>query len=122
MLLHDCMPRLMQFCASTNFQKWLAIRNVNKSPTIPLYSNIKRPEYFFNEKETIKIVKITKHSHDYKTYASSYNVEILIFFNPGQDLKNTESVTENKLRDLLSEMRKSKVVTTLIRELEKNRK
>ena len=122
MLLHDCMPRLRQFCASTSFQKWLAIRNVNKSPTTPLYSNITRPEYFFNEKETKKIVKITKQSHAYKTYASSYNVEILIFFNPGQELKNTDSVTKTKLRDLLPEMRKSKVVTTLIRELEKNRK
>ena len=55
-----------------------------------------------------------KLSHAYKFYASSYNVEILNYFNPELQLKNTESGIKNKLKDLLSELRGFKFVTTLV--------
>ena len=41
-----------------------------------------------------KNVKITKRAHAFKGYASSYNVEILNFFNPALQLKDTESTTK----------------------------
>ena len=56
---------------------------------------------FLDEKD----VKITKRSHAYKGYASTYNVEILIFFNPEFQFKDTESAIKDKLTDLLSELR-----------------
>ena len=36
-------------------------------------------------------------SHIYKVYASTYNVEILNYFNPGLQLKNTEYAIRNRL-------------------------
>ena len=53
---------------------------------------IQKKEHFLNEKH----VKITKQKHAFKGYASSYNVEILNFFNPEQQLKDTESVVKSK--------------------------
>ena len=56
---------------------------------------------FLDEKD----VKITKRSHAYKGYASTYNVEILIFFNPEFQFKDIESAIKDKLTDLLPELR-----------------
>ena len=42
-------------------------------------------------------VKITKREHAFKGYACSYNVEILSFFNPEIQLKDTESAIKSKL-------------------------
>ena len=49
-----------------------------------------------------------------KGYASSYNVEILRSFNPELQLKDTEHVIKNKLKQLLPELRKFKFVVTLV--------
>ena len=54
-----------------------------------------------------KNVKITKRSHAFKRYASSY-VEILNSFNPELQLK------DNKLIDLLNELKGFKFMTTLV--------
>ena len=59
-----------------------------------------------------KSVKITKQVHALKGYVSSYNVEISKSINPEQQLKDTESATERKLKQLLSELRGFKLVTT----------
>ena len=45
-----------------------------------------------------KTVKITKQVHALKGYVSSYNVEISKSINPEQQLKDTESATERKLK------------------------
>ena len=37
-------------------------------------------------------------SYVYKVYASTYNVEILNYFNPGLQLKNTEYAIRNRLK------------------------
>ena len=60
-----------------------------------------------------KNAKITKKSHAYKDYAITYNITILYNFNPGLQLKDTESAIKNKLLDLLPELRGFKFVTTL---------
>ena len=44
-----------------------------------------------------EIVKITKWEHDFKWYASSYNVEILNSYNPELQFKDTEFTIKNKL-------------------------
>ena len=56
-------------------------------------------------------MKITKRSHYFEGYASSYNVEILILFNP--ELKDTISLIKNKLIDLLPELKGFKFMATL---------
>ena len=55
--------------------------------------------------ETIKSIKITKRSHACKDHAGIYNGEIFNSFNPDLQLKDTESTTENKLIDLLYDLR-----------------
>ena len=66
-----------------------------------------------------KNAKITKRLHIYIGYESFYNIEILNFFNPELQLKDTESAIKNKLIDLLSELRGFKFLTTLVLELKK---
>lgn len=51
--------------------------------------------------ETIKSIKITKS----KGHAGIYNGDIFNSFNPDLQLKDTESTTENKLIDLLYDLR-----------------
>ena len=43
-----------------------------------------------------------------------YNVEILNLFNPELQLINTKPVIKNKLKELLSELKKFKVQTVLV--------
>ena len=52
-----------------------------------------------------KNAKITKWSNAYKSYASSYNVNLLNSFNPELQFKDNESAIRNKLIDLLSQFR-----------------
>ena len=59
-----------------------------------------------------KNVKITKQSHAFKGYESSYNVEILNYFNTELQLKDTESAIKYKLIDLLNELNGFKLMTT----------
>ena len=66
-----------------------------------------------------KNVKVTKRSHAYRGYASTYNVKILNYFNPKLQLKDTEPAIRNKLIDLFSELRGFKFVTTLVLEFKK---
>ena len=61
-----------------------------------------------------KNVKLTKRVHDFKGFASSYNVEILNSFNPKLQLKDTASANKNKLDKLLTELRGFKFTTTLV--------
>ena len=75
---------------------------------LTLFMFIQKSENFLNE----KTVKITKQAHALKGYLSSYNVEILKSINPEQQLKDTESATERKLKELLSELRGFKLVIT----------
>ena len=42
-------------------------------------------------------MKITKRAHTFKSYASSYNAEILDSFNTELQLKDTESAVKSKL-------------------------
>ena len=65
-----------------------------------------------------KYAKITKESHAYKGYPSSYNTDIFNYFIPELQLKDTESTIRNKLKDLLSEMRDFIFVTTLVKKVE----
>ena len=67
----------------------------------------------------MKSAKITKLSHVYKHYASTYNVEILNSFNPELQFKDIESAIKNKLTFLFSELRDFKLVTTFTLELKK---
>ena len=48
----------------------------------------KRVKIFLNE----KTVNIAKTEHAFKGFASTYNVEILNFFDPELQLKDTESI------------------------------
>ena len=63
-----------------------------------------------------KNITITKQSHVFKAYASSYNAEILNCFNPELQLKDTESAIKNKPIDLFSELKGFKFVTALVLE------
>ena len=48
-----------------------------------------------------KNIKI-KQKHSFKGYGSTYNVEILNYFNPDLQLKDTESTIKSKLIELLT--------------------
>ena len=60
-----------------------------------------------------KNVHITKREHVFKGYKSTYNVEILNFFNPELQLKDTESAIKSKLIELLTQLKCFKFVTTI---------
>ena len=62
---------------------------------------------------------MTKQSHAFKGYISSYNVKILNSSNPELQPKDTESEIQNKLTDLLSELKGFKFVITLVLEFKK---
>ena len=71
---------------------------------------IQESENFLNEKD----VKIAKREHDFKSYASTYNVEILNLFNPKLQLKDTESAIKGPLTELLAQLNGFKFVTILV--------
>ena len=62
-----------------------------------------------------KNIKIAKREHAFKGYASTYNVEILNYFNPELQLKDYESAIKSRLIELLTQLRGFKFVTTLQR-------
>ena len=66
-----------------------------------------------------KKIKITKRSHVFKGYTSTYSVEIFNSFNLELQLKDTESSIKKKLIDLFSGLKGFKFVTTLVLEFEK---
>ena len=57
---------------------------------------------------------MTKLAYAFKGYASSYNVEILKFFNHELQLKDTESAIKSKLTELLTWLKNFKFLTTLV--------
>ena len=61
-----------------------------------------------------KNVKITKRAYAFKGCASTYNVEILNFFNPELQLKDTESAIKSNLIELLSELKGFRFMATLV--------
>ena len=61
-------------------------------------------------------MKTTKRTH---CFASSYNVEILNSFNLDLQRKDTECAIKNKLKTLLTELRRSKFMTILVLVLKK---
>ena len=71
---------------------------------------IKKIKHFLNERN----IKVTKREHAFKSFVSTYDVEILNSFNPELQLKDTESAIKNKLKKLLSDLRGFKVVPTLV--------
>ena len=60
-----------------------------KNPTTLLYSDTTKREMFFDEKKTVKNIKITKRSQAFKGYAGSYDFEVLNSFNPELQLKES---------------------------------
>ena len=58
---------------------------------------IQKSNNFLNEKD----VKVTKRANAFKGYASSYNVEILNYFNPELQLKDTNYVIKNKFKKII---------------------
>ena len=89
---------------------------IGKIPTTPLYSNTTKSEPFFDKKMTLKI---TKQSHAFKGYASSYNVKTLNSFNSELQLKDTKPTIKKKLNALLSELKGFKLVITLVLQVKK---
>ena len=55
----------------------------------------------------------------FKGYASSYNVEILNYFNPQLYHKDTESTIKSKLIELLTQLKSFKFMTALVLVLNK---
>ena len=47
-------------------------------------------------------------------YLHRYNIEILYLFHPESQLINTKYMIKNKLKELFSELKKSKVQTILL--------
>ena len=66
-----------------------------------------------------KNIKITKCKHIFKGYSSTDNVEILNYFNPELQLKDTESAIKNKLKKLLTEL---KVLVLVLKKIESDDK
>ena len=64
--------------------------------------------------ERKKYKKKTKGEHAFKSYASTYNVETLNYFNPEIQFKDIESVIKSKIRQLLPQLKSFKFVTTLV--------
>ena len=58
------------------------------------YINWNQKKKFFNKEN----LKITKQVHAFNCYASSNNLEVLNFFNPELQLKDTEYAIKNKLK------------------------
>ena len=61
-----------------------------------------------------KKYKNNKISTCFKGYGSTYNVQILNFFNAELQLKDTESAIKSKLIELLTQLRVFKFVSTLV--------
>ena len=81
--------------------------SADKNYNSPLYSETTKCEKLLDENNA----KILKRSHAYKIYKSSSNVHILNF---EHSLTDTESTIRKNLSGLLFELRKFKLVTTLV--------
>ena len=61
-----------------------------------------------------KNIKVTKQKHPFVGYGSTYNVEILNYFNPELQLKDAEYAIKSKLIELLIQSKGFKFVTALV--------
>ena len=61
-----------------------------------------------------KTKKKYKWAHSSKNYAHTYNAEILNFFNPGKQFKNSEFVTKDKQKKLLNRFRGFQFVIVVV--------
>ena len=77
-----------------------------------MYRETKKSGNFFD-------AKITKRSHAFQVYTTSYDVEILNYNDSELQIKGTKSEIKNKIIDLLSELRGFKFVKTLVLEFKK---
>ena len=69
-----------------------------------------------------KNVKITKWEHAFKSYVSTYNVEVLDSFNDEPQLKDTESAIKSKRIELLTQLKGFKFMTAIVLEFRKIQK
>ena len=60
-----------------------------------------------------------KWSYGYKGYVSTCNIEIMNTYNPGPQLKDTESAIRIRIKDLMSGVKGFKFVTALVLEFKK---
>ena len=74
---------------------------------------------YSNAKKFVKNVKIMKQDHAFKEYASTYNVDILNYFNTEVQLKDTEFIIKSKLLELLTQLKGFKFVATSVLAFEK---
>ena len=87
------------------------MRQVEKvSSNSSLYSDTKKVKIFLNERN----VKTAKQEHAFIGYVRTHNVAITSHFNPELQLKDTESVIESKVIELLTQLKGFKFVTTLV--------
>ena len=70
--------------------------------------------YFDEIKTKKKTKKIPKQSHVWKGPSSTYNVKILGSSDTKLHFKDTEPAIRNKLKELLTESKRFKFVTTLV--------
>ena len=90
------MPNLSQFLSIEKHSKNdVPQSGTAKNPATPLHSETTKCENGF-EKKSYKNVKTTKQPHTYKSYASTYNVDILNSSNAALQLENIESAMKNK--------------------------
>ena len=87
------------------------MRQVEKvSSNSSLYSDTKKVKIFLNERN----VKTAKQEHAFIGYVRTHNVAIVSYFNPELQIKDTESVIESKVIELLTQLKGFKFVTTLV--------
>ena len=60
--------------------------------------------FFPDEAKTIIKAKITKSLHAFENYTPIYNVQVMNSFNTELQLKRTESMIKNKLKNVLNEL------------------
>ena len=97
------MPDLSQLLGIENLLKNANVSQlgVEINPTAASYSELTKFEFFW-WKKTIRKVKTIKRANAFKSYVYSYNVEILKFFTPELQLKNTELAIKNETIKLVA--------------------
>ena len=86
-LLYNCVPNIKHYCSIDRLLKNVVLQvGTSKNPTTLFYCDTKKGKFFEQ-----KNIKITKREHALKSFASTYNVEILNSFNLEIKLKDIES-------------------------------
>ena len=71
------MKHFLQFI--WNYKNVSQVGGPATNSSTPLHSETTKTTFFFDETKAIKNTKAMKQSHTYKSYASTYDVEILKF-------------------------------------------